>query len=179
MIDRLQARAPEAQKEAYQRHGPELFRFIQWNMRGTLTDAEDVLQEVFISAFEKIDTLSPDGNLRAWLYRIARNKCIDTRRRERSYGRYTKKAYEVREERTMEDTITAQDIQVLVAGSVRELPDILRAVFTMRQYEEMPYEEIALATETSLSRVKKAMAKAVLMLGASLKSKGISKDMLR
>jgi len=49
-------------------------------------DAEDLLQEVFISVYRKLDTFRGDCTFSTWLYRIARNRAIDNRRRPRSFS---------------------------------------------------------------------------------------------
>lgn len=48
-------------------------------------DAEDLLQEVFISVYRKLDTFRGDCTFSTWLYRIARNRAIDNRRRRRPF----------------------------------------------------------------------------------------------
>lgn len=49
-------------------------------------DAEDLVQEIFISVYRKLDTFRGDCSFSTWLYRLSRNRAIDWRRRRRSVG---------------------------------------------------------------------------------------------
>src|SRR4051812_9474088 len=58
----------------------ELHRYCA-RMTGSVIDGEDVLQDALAKAFYNLPMAAPGTNLRAWLFRIAHNKCIDFLRR--------------------------------------------------------------------------------------------------
>ncbi len=58
------------------RHGEELGRHLT-GMLGSAADAEDVLQEVWITAYRKPPEAGAGSNVRAWLYRVATNRALD------------------------------------------------------------------------------------------------------
>src|SRR3954447_24780244 len=63
-----------------------LYGFIYRMMGGSREDAADLLQETFIKVYRALDRVPPDSNFGAWLYRVARNCCLDElRRRKRGH----------------------------------------------------------------------------------------------
>ena len=57
-------------------YGDDIFRFCQ-SLLNNATDAQDVLQQVFLQAFKNLKGFKEQSTLRTWLYSIARNKCLD------------------------------------------------------------------------------------------------------
>lgn len=70
-----------ALNEAYDHYGNTLIRYAT-SITLNKQDAEDVVQEVFITAYEKLNTFDGE-NLRAWLYKITYNKCINLVKRRK------------------------------------------------------------------------------------------------
>jgi RNA polymerase sigma-70 factor (ECF subfamily) len=66
-------------------HGDELRRHLA-GMLGTEADAEDVLQDVWITAYRNPPETGPGSNVRAWLYRVATNRALDRLARDRRRG---------------------------------------------------------------------------------------------
>lgn len=61
---------------------PELHRYVT-RMVGSVIDAEDVVQEALVKAYNSLSLLTAESNLRGWLFRIAHNKAIDHLRRDK------------------------------------------------------------------------------------------------
>jgi RNA polymerase sigma-70 factor (ECF subfamily) len=74
--------------ELYERYARKLFVFCDHTLgSGNPQDAEDLVQEIFMRVIKAAHTFDPTkASFRTWLYRIARNRCIDARRRR---GRFT------------------------------------------------------------------------------------------
>src|ERR671922_1715181 len=72
----------------FERYRPRLLAFCR-HMLGSKEDAEDVLQDVFAASYNAIRADSRELNVRPWLYRIARNRCLNHLRRPRPDGRDT------------------------------------------------------------------------------------------
>ena len=79
----------------------------------------------------------------------------------------------------VEEKIVKKELFNIVNAHILRLPDFHREVFVLREYQNLPYDEIGKITNTSLSRVKKAMSKAVLILTNQLEKSSINKNFLR
>lgn len=136
----------------YQR---KLYSFI----RRMITDhdeAQDVLQNTFIKVWNGLDKFREDSKLYSWLYRIAHNECLN-------HLRSMKKGLFTSDENVVERLTTTLDssehfsgdlIQKKLQRAMMRLPDKQRAVFTMKYFEELKYEEISEITGTSVGALK-------------------------
>lgn len=142
-------RNPATRRGAFDRLVGAYLRPLYWHARRLVVvheDAEDVVQETFIRAYDKIDTFRGGaGELGAWLYRIATNTALTALRRRRpglfssldDVGRIL--ASRVAEE-CGED---ADRTLVRFQQAILELPLKQRLVFNLRYYDQMPYAQIA------------------------------------
>src|ERR671939_1758150 len=72
----------EAFRVLHDRYRQRLFAYVRQMLSGaSRQDAEDVLQDVFVRAYGALRSDARDMNVRAWLYRVAHNRCIDHLRR--------------------------------------------------------------------------------------------------
>ncbi len=133
-------------------------------------ETKDVLQNVFVKAWNGIDRFREDAQLFSWLYRIAHNECINHLKRMR-------RGLFVNEERILERLTTTLDdsehfsgdaIQAALQRAVMRLPDKQRAVFTMKYFQELKYEEISVITGTSVGALKSSYHIAVRKIEDSL-----------
>ncbi|TME29590.1 MAG: sigma-70 family RNA polymerase sigma factor [Chloroflexi bacterium] len=136
-----------------ERHEREIFAYAL-RLTGNRADADDIFQETFLAAFRAWPP-PRSGNERAWLYRIATNKCVD---RARKTKRLVPLA-DLRLAAPERDGVTIADL----AAAVRTLPPGQRAAFVLRKVEGRAYGEIAAVLECSedaaRSRVAEAMKK--------------------
>lgn len=114
-------------------HATELFRFLAASVGPT--DAEDCLQETFMSALRAYPRLRHGDNLRAWLYTIAQRKATDTVRRR--MRRPTRGLDGV--EPAVPAHVTADDG---LWGVVHHLPPKQRGAIVARYVLDLPYAEI-------------------------------------
>jgi len=153
-------RAFEALVERYQ---PRLHAFCR-GMLGSTEDAEDVLQEVFVAAHAAIRADDRPINARPWLFRIARNRCLNHLRRPAPEGQDSMDTHPANSGASVDDRVqTREDFRALLAD-VRELPETQRTALLLRELELLSYDEIAQAMETTVPAVKSLLVRARMQL---------------
>jgi RNA polymerase sigma factor (sigma-70 family) len=160
LVALFRAGSEEAFATIHDRYRQRLFAYVrQMLSAATRSDAEDVLQDVFMRAYGALRADGRDVNLRAWLYRVAHNRCVDHLRRP------TPPAADVFDlSRTpLQDPLeTAQrrdDLRRLVAD-VGRLPDQQRSALLMREIDGLPYVDIAAALDVTVPAVKSLLVRA-------------------
>ena len=131
---------------------------LYWIIRGILhthADTDDALQNTWVSVWNAIDTFREDSKLYTWLYRIATNEALTLLRKNRLRAALSFTDYSAIVENTLaaDPTFNGDKLQLALQKAIATLPPRQKAVFTMRYFEEMPYEEMAEilgVTESSL-----------------------------
>src|SRR5438094_9816210 len=119
-----------------QRYQSRLLAFCR-HMLGSTEDAEDVLQEVFASAFNAILADERAINARPWLYRIARNRCLNHLRRPVADGRDTMDDQLHGSGITTADLVQKRaDLRHLLAD-VQKLPETQRTALLLREIDSL------------------------------------------
>ena len=176
-------------EELLARHRRPLFGYL-CRMLKNAELAEDIFQEVFIRVMKARTRYKKTAKFSTWLYRIAHNTCVDALRRE-NYRR-TESLSEPRNARadsemTLEDALPSPNPGPDVELERREFSETLRMclerlspeqreVFVLRQYQNLPFKEIALATGTSESTVKSRMRYALKSLRGMLVAEKIVEE---
>lgn len=134
---------------------------LYWHIRRIVVrhdEAEDILQESFITAYTKISDFRGEhsGSLKAWIYKIATVLSIKALRRMRrtifsSIDSVRSDLLTVFEGEVVAD---ADDVVVRLQRAIIGLPTKQRLVFNLRYYDELPFEEIAQITGQSISTLK-------------------------
>jgi RNA polymerase sigma-70 factor (ECF subfamily) len=169
-------------------HGAELHRFC-CSMLGDVTLADDVHQAVFVQAFEGLGGFRGDSSFRAWLFGIARHRCLDAARaRRRSRWRFV-----LGRDRD-DDPASHDEAQDTVADAIRAVEhtretdrrsDALRAclrglaphvrVAVLLRYEQgLPYEEIARLSRERAAAIQMRVARALPVLRDCVLGKGVT-----
>ena len=151
---------------------------IAYRMLGDTEDAQDVAQDVFIKIYNGLRSFSGDSALSTWIYRIATNACldaIDKRKRRPQAARPIAMPDEDEQaalDRTMaaqgavsaaaEDVVMERELHNCIAKTLSDLDKNTALLITMRDVEDMAYEEIAAALNIGLSAVKMRIHRARL-----------------
>ena len=102
-------------------------------------DANDVMQNVFVKAWNNLEQFQERSNIYTWLYRIAINESLDFLRRKRDFVAY---------DTDLSDGVGSR----LIADAT--LPDVQRIVFNLRYFEEMKYSDMSHLLNTSEGALK-------------------------
>lgn len=127
-------------------------------------DANDLLQNVFIKAWNNLHNFRGEAKLTTWLYKIAVNECINHLKRERSRFNI---ASNDENDSFLLDNIEADsyfdgdEARAQLQKAIASLPEKQRLVFNMRYFDEMKYEEISDILVTSVGALKASYHHAV------------------
>jgi RNA polymerase sigma factor (sigma-70 family) len=129
---------------------------------------EDVVQDVLIRAYRSLRGDSRPMALRAWLYRIAHNRCLDEIRAERPTSELQEGMA------TTEDPAAAagrrERLRELV-GDIQALPPQQRSALVIRELTGLPYAELAEALDTTVPAVKSLLVRARVNLAAAAEAR--------
>lgn len=162
LVERCRQGQLGAFEELYRAHAGRLYS-VACRMLGNPADAEDLLQEIFLTAHRKLESFRGESSLGTWLYRLAMNHCLDyLRSRTARAGQVTDA---IDDDPTLADagsrgladrTVTKMDIE----RALTRLPDGCRAAFVLHDIEGLEHREVAealgIAEGTSKSQVHKA-----------------------
>lgn len=130
-------------------------------------DADDVLQNTFIKAWQAVDKFRGDSSLSTWLYRIASNEALDhIARQKRTSGlslddEGMKAAQAVASKLESDPFFDGDETEMLLQQAIAQLPKKQRMVFTMKYFDEMKYEEMSNVLGTSVGALKASYHHAV------------------
>jgi RNA polymerase sigma-70 factor (ECF subfamily) len=161
-----QAGDQQAYSELVRMYRDGVMRMV-YRICGDMHLAEDVAQDTFLRAWQKLNMFQPRTSLRNWLYRIAANRTMDLLRREKS-------ATDIEEldpqdfEKSPETRILMHERLGRVQSAVLSLPFASRSVLILREYEGLSYKEISETLDipigTVMSRINFARQKLMTIL---------------
>ena len=178
LIDRVKSGEVTAFEEIYSIYGKKILGYI-YRMTGSRADAEDLTQETFVSAFNKIGTLKENQKFQSWLYRIAQNgvyqrfrsrpphhESIDTEEGlgASDAGRLTSTS------KDPEGSIMSKELQEVVQQVINSLPEKYREVFVLSAVHRLSYQEIGEIVGRSLASVKSDIHRARLKVRDKVKA---------
>ena len=140
--------------------------------------AEELAQDVFLKVHRSAPGWRPEATFRTWLYRVASNHCLNELRRAEYAAR---RARDRDQDRTPadpdalpadaanpEEAAQGAAVSRAVEALLRSLPDNQRVAFVLCRFEGLPYQEIALALDTSVSAVKSLVHRATVRAAEAL-----------
>lgn len=119
-------------------------------------DTDDLLQEIFIKAWKGLPGFRGASSLFTWLWRIATNEALSFLRKAAVRSALRFESLDERAERIIDSDpwFNGDEAQRKLAKAIAGLPEKQRIVFTMRYFEDLPFEEISRITGTSVGALK-------------------------
>ena len=161
LISRCREGDRNAHYKLYKLYSKAMFN-VGYRITGNHDDAEDVLQEAFISAFRNLNSYRGDSAFGAWLKRIVVNKAINALNKKKHESIPDDDRWDVPEEETPAeygDGLTVERVK----KSIEQLPDGYRSVLSLYLLEGYDHQEIAeimgISESTSKSQLNRAKGK--------------------
>ena len=184
LIGRLRHRDAGALEILMQRHGARVYR-VALGITRNEADAEEVVQDVFLSLFEKIAAFEERAALGTWLYRVATNRALLRRRGKRvelevsledqlpafkdDGHRAGERSFLLADwSASAEEGLLSGETHALVRRAIDLLPPHYRAVVALRDIEELSNEETAEILNEPISSVKSRLHRARMALREQL-----------
>ena len=177
-----QLRNPATKSQAFKLMVDTYSQKLYWQIRRMVTfhdDANDVLQNTYIKAWNNIDNFRGDSKLSTWLFKIAYNESITflTQQHDNISLDFEQANNEEENQNNLANRLKSDDyfdgdeVELLLQQAISLLPPKQKAVFNMKYYEEMKYEDMAQITGTSIGALKASYHLAVKKIEEYVKSK--------
>jgi RNA polymerase sigma-70 factor, ECF subfamily len=181
-VERALAGEREAYRVLVERHSQYIYR-LAYRMSGNSHDAEEIVQEAFLRAYQKLQQFAGNANFGTWVYRIAANYAIDRlRQRKNEEARREVPARSGEGESEIDPLSLVKDSapsperlagSVELAAKMKEALDALspaeRTAIVMRHWDGCGIEEIAAVLKSNSSAAKNTVFRAVQKLREALK----------
>jgi RNA polymerase sigma factor (sigma-70 family) len=143
-------------------------------MLNSTEDAEDVLQEVFVNAYRAMLADEREINLRPWLYRIARNRCLNHLRKPTADAQESMDMVPAVEASSTAERVHNREEFRQLLTDVGKLPETQRSALLLREMDALSYEEIAQAMDTSVPSVKSLLVRARISLAEASQARQLT-----
>lgn len=167
--------------ELYETYVKDVYRFLLF-LTGSREEAEEIAQDVFLRAFQKLPQIENYSNVKSWLFTVAKNLAVD-RLRKRKRQKLLQALIKFDSDRLMPEL---PDQHVAMVEDMRELYSAIqflkpnyRAVVIIRGIEQYSLNEAALILNWSESKVKSTYHRALKTLKQQLQAKGVNADGLQ
>lgn len=172
IVARVVAGEPALFELIVRRYNQRLFRTARAIVKND-AQAEDVMQQAYIAAFQHLRTFAGTAQFSTWLVRIAINEALMRLRKDRKLALVDDDgAWETMMKRNVpanaapspEQNASNSELAALLESAVDALPELYRVVFTLREIEELTTAETAAALEVSDDTVKQRLHRAKAMV---------------
>lgn len=177
VIDQIKSGSEKAFRVVYDLYFLRLERFAAGYVIDRV-EAQDIVQSVFLTLWDRKESLYPETNLNNYLVTLTKNQCLNHLRHVRAELNYVAKQEQKNAglllnyyalEKLNENKILFDELEIAAKQAIDSLPGQSREVFILSRIEGMKYQEIALKLEISVKTVEKKMSIALELLRKALK----------
>lgn len=159
-------RDPSQRERAYTAIVKKYQEKIYWHVRRMVIDhddAHDVVQNVFIKVWKGLDNFREDAKLYTWLYRIASNESLTfiEQQKKRQIVSFEDAQSGLADRLKADKDFDPNKLEWKLQMAIQQLPEKQKLVFSLRYYDEMPYEDMSRILETSEGALKASYHHAV------------------
>ncbi len=125
--------------------------------------AKEIVQDAFLSLWEKRETIDMDRPVKAYLTMIIHNKCTNYLRDNRKFDKNILQIENLTEvpEYESADSMVEEELKEKIDSAIEELPEKCKQIFVMNRYENLKYQQIADQLQISVKTVETQMSKAL------------------
>lgn len=137
---------------------------LYWQIRRMVfshDDANDILQNSFIKAWINIEQFRGESKLSTWLYRITLNETLNFLQRQKEQTSLDSPEASLANQLISDPYFDGDETSRQLQEAISQLPDKQRAVFTLKYYKDMKYEEMSKILDTSVGALKASYHHAV------------------
>lgn len=145
---------------------------LYWLVRGIVgnhDDADDVLQNTFIKIARHLHSYRGQAALLTWMYKIACNECATFIASAKQFRLHVRNDASF-PDRAASESIAEEKVMACLDQGIQSLPEKQRIVFCLRYFDGMPYEQMAIMTETSVGALKASYHHAVKKIEEVIKN---------
>ena len=167
-VRRIRNGNKRAFEQLFRHYGQALVHFAH-NYVHDLSIAENLVQDVFVTVWEKRATLNPDRSIKSYLYTATKNRALKHLRHEKVKRKSREKIdlYSVTPS-TPEDLLSHDETAASIGRAIETLPEKCRLIFKMNRFDHLTYAEIAEILELSIKTVETQMGRALHALRHAL-----------
>jgi len=143
LVQQIQSGHEAAFNELMRRYKLPVVNFV-YRLLGSVEDAQDVAQEIFVRVYRNVDTVRPETKFSTWLFALARHAAIDHWRRRQRHPAEPLESVPplVGRSDTVED-VAAREVSHEIAAAVEKLPEDQRVALILAEYHGLSYAEVA------------------------------------
>lgn len=166
---------PKTRYKAFETAVRQYSEQLYWQIRRFVLshdDADDVLQNTFVKAWQGIESFHGDSKLSTWLSRIAINESLDFLRRQKNIITLSTDNEELGIANTLmaDEYFDGDETEAQLQEAIAQLPEVQRTVFLLRYYDDMKYSDISRMLGTSEGALKASYHIAVKKISEFFKS---------
>jgi RNA polymerase sigma-70 factor (ECF subfamily) len=159
----------------FKKHFTSLCAFCQYKFDFDLDQAKDIAHTAFVKLWENRQSISPELSVKAYIYAIVHNLCLDTLKNDKVRRRHIQYMKGQSQEATAANDYHSLDfkqLEEMIEKTIEDFPPQMRRIFELSRKEELRYAEIAGQLGISVKTVETQMGRALAKLRKKLASHG-------
>ena len=172
LVDRFRSGDEDSFRILVERHSPRIFNIIYRTTKDRNL-AEDLSQEVFLRMYRFLGGFRKESRFSTWLYRLTVNVCFNAQRKRKEEPKVVILSQQVGDvgsnpgTRELEDesfspqkTLEKEELARKIKSAIDSLPEVLKMTFILREFEDLPYKELAKVLRCSQGTIKSRLCRA-------------------